>query len=200
MPSTAGGDKTNRANKAKFTRYHRYFWIFKELSVKQMLPIQGQYPFDQSVWLEFARAHYAGQPGVRWRIVLSVLCLMAGCAGVAGYYPNKVSAMLLLLTGFIGLSATNLLALRRVGQARRHPFFGKMVTVIIDKDEVTLRCGDQGMVQPWQNFSRYRHIKAGLLLYYGPDSFIMVPQSALSDRAWQSVVEVLAANQVSERL
>ncbi|EAT15545.1 YcxB family protein [Desulfuromonas acetoxidans] len=164
--------------------------------MKQVLPIQCHYSFDQSVWLEFARAHYASQPGVRWRAVLSVVCLMAGCAGVAGFYPNRISAMLLLVTGFIGLSATNLLALRRIGQARRHPFFGKMVTVIIDDEEVTLRCGDQGMVQPWHNFTRYRQVKAGLLLYYGPDSFIMIPQSALSDTAWQAVVAVLKKNDV----
>ena len=167
--------------------------------MKQMLPIQGQYPFDQSVWLEFARAHYASQPGVRWRAVLSVLCVVAGCAGVAGYYPNKISAMLLLLTGFIGLSATNLLALRRVGQARRHPFFGKMVTVIVDEKDVTLRCGNQGMVQPWQNFMGYRQVKAGLLLYYGPDSFIMIPQSALSDSAWKTMLDVLEENQIKLR-
>nr|WP_320049160.1 YcxB family protein [uncultured Desulfuromonas sp.] len=164
--------------------------------MKQMLPIQCQYPFDQSVWLEFARAHYGSQPGVRWRAVLSLLCLMAGCAGVAGYYPNKISAMLLLVTGFIGLSATNLLALRRVGLARRHPFFGKMVTVIMDEEDVTLRCGNQGMVQPWQNFSRYRQVNAGMLLYYGPDSFIMIPQSALSDLAWKTVIDLLENHQV----
>nr|WP_320114703.1 YcxB family protein [uncultured Desulfuromonas sp.] len=163
----------------------------------QRLPIQCQYPFDQALWLEFARAHYARQPGVRWRMALSVLCLMAGCAGVAGYYPNKVSAMLLLLTGFIGLSATNLLALRRVGQARRHPFFGKMVTLIFDDDEVTLRCGHQGMVQPWENFLRYRQVKAGMLLYYGADSFIMIPQSVLSDSAWETVVAVLAQKKIT---
>lgn len=139
------------------------------------------YVLTEDLWRRFYQAHYAQDPSLKGRYLLGALCIIIGALGFGGFYDRPTVAVLLLLTGFYAVLSRQIFLIKSVAAARRHPFFGKPITVVITPQGLAVRSGDAGYLQSWKNFTRYRKVGAGYMLYLDRNAFFFIPSSACSD-------------------
>jgi len=143
-------------------------------------PILLSYDLTRDLWRAFYEAHYGCDRSLKWRYIWGACCIVIGSMGFGGFYDNAVIAGLLLATGFFGVLSKQLLVLKSLAGVSRHPFYGKELVVSITEKEISVRSGDQGYTQPWENFVGYRLLDPGLALYHDPHTFFFIPASSLS--------------------
>ena len=104
--------------------------------------------------------------------------------------------MLLLITGFFGVLSKPVLVIKSLRGACRHPFFGKELTVTVSPLELSVRSGNAGYSQPWNNFIGYRLLKPGILLYHDPNAFFFIPSAAVPMDQKEFVLQILETAKV----
>ena len=142
--------------------------------------IQLSYPLSRTLWRKFFSAHYQNDSSLKWCAVLGALCIATSFVGFANYYPSRLVANLLFASGLFGLSSKQLLIFIAVHKASCHPFFEQQLTVTINELEISVRCGQKGYSQPWDNFNGYRQFDIGFALYHDRHAFFFIPASAMS--------------------
>lgn len=148
------------------------------------------------LWRQFYAAHFSCDPSVKFHYLMGAVCILIGALGFGGFYPSWWLAGLLMATGFYGVMLKYLLIYRSLRAARRHPFFGKELWVSVGLDEISVRSEDSGYSQPWSNFTGYRKLAPGFLLYHDKNSFFFIPVSELSAGQIKRVEQNLARAQV----
>ncbi len=138
------------------------------------------YPLTEDLWRRFYEAHYAADPALKTRYFWGALCIVIGALGFGGLYESRIVAGLLLLTGFYAVLSRQIFLVKSVAAARRHPFFGKEITVTLSDEGVAVRSGASGYMQAWQNFAGWRRTKPGYILYLDRNAFFFIPKSACS--------------------
>jgi len=151
------------------------------------------YDLTKELWRQFFEAHFGCDRSLKWRTLWGACCIVIGCLGFGGFYVSKIIATLLLATGFFGVLSKQVLVLKSLRGACRHPFFGKELTVAVSSDEISVRSGNEGYSQPWANFVGYRSLAPGLLLYHDRNSFFFIPAAALSAGHTKQVVAMVEA-------
>jgi hypothetical protein len=136
------------------------------------------YRLSEELWRQFYQAHYDADPSLRMRYLWGALCILLGAIGLGGLFDNRIVAILLLLTGFYGVLSRPLLVLKSVAAARRHPYFGKGLTVQLAAEGITVRSSDAIYQQGWSEFSSYRKVEAGFMFYFKNGSFFFIPAAA----------------------
>ncbi len=160
-------------------------------------PVLLSFELTAETWRRFLEAHYACDRSLKWRYLWGVCCIVIGCLGFGGFYPSRLLAVLLLATGFWGVLSKPLLIGRSLRRARRHPFFGRELTVVAGPEELAVRSGTEGYSQPWDNFAGYRLLDPGLLLYHDHDAFFFIPAQAMSAGDRRKIRDYLEAAGVS---
>lgn len=143
-------------------------------------PVTLTYLLTEELWRRFYEAHYAADPALKTRYLWGALCIVIGALGLGGLYDSKIVAVLLLLTGFYAVLSRPLFLVRSMAAARKHPFFGKEITVVMTAEGIAVRSGNTGYLQAWKNFIGYRKADPGYLLYMDKKSFFFIPQTACS--------------------
>ncbi len=138
------------------------------------------YRLTEDLWRRFYEAHYAADPKLKTRYFWGALCIVIGALGFGGVYRSPVVAGLLLLTGFYAVLSRQIFLVKSVAAARKHPFFGQQITVTLSEEGVDVRSGKTGYAQPWQNFTGYRKVEPGYMLYLDKNAFFFIPASACS--------------------
>jgi hypothetical protein len=156
------------------------------------------YRLTRELWRSFLEAHYGRDRALRWRHLWGVACIVIACLGFGGFYASRVVAALLLATGFFGVLSKQLLVLRSLRRADRHPFSGRELTVAVSPKELSVRSSAAGYAQPWQNFIGYRRLAPGFLLYHDRDDFFCIPASSLTAGYARRLEQILAAAEVPE--
>jgi hypothetical protein len=156
------------------------------------------YQLTEDLWRQFYEAHYAADPSLRMRYFWGGLCIALGALGLGGLFDSRIIAILLLLTGFYGVLSQPLFVLKSLATARRHPYFGKDLTVQLAADGITVRSSDAIYQQGWNEFSSYRKVKAGFMFYFKNDSFFFIP-AAVCPPAIDSRIERLIEQAGLER-
>jgi hypothetical protein len=136
------------------------------------------YRLAEDLWRQFYEAHYAADPSLKMRYLWGGLCIVLGALGLGGLFDSNILAILLLLTGFYGVLSRPLFVLKSVAAARRHPYFGKELTVQLATDGITVRSSDAIYQQGWNEFSSYRKVEAGFMFYFKNNSFFFIPAAA----------------------
>ena len=154
------------------------------------------YRLTKELWRRFFEAHYGYDRSLKLRYLWGALCIVIGCLGFGGFYPSKTIATLLLCTGFFGVLSKQLLVIRSLRKACRHPFFGQELTVTVGPEEIAVRSGTSGYAQPWSNFFGYRRHAAGFLLYHAANSFFFIPAETLTAGYANRIEQILAAAEV----
>jgi hypothetical protein len=139
-----------------------------------------QYRLTRDLWRRFFEAHYGCDRSLKLRYLWGVTCIVIACLGFGGLYPSRLIAGLLLATGFFGVLSKQLLVIRSLRKACRHPFFGKELTVAVSPQEISVRSGSAGYTQPWCNFVGYRRLEPGFLLYHDHNAFFFIPAEAMT--------------------
>jgi len=152
-----------------------------------------QYRLTRELWRNFFEAHYGCDRSLKQRYLWGVVCIIIGCFGFGGLYASKAVAGLLLATGFFGVLSRPLLVIRSLRAAGRHPFFGQELTVTVAPEEISVRSGNAGYRQPWGNFTGYRRLAPGFLLYHDRNAFFFIPTAAMTAGNARRVEEILAA-------
>lgn len=155
------------------------------------------YQLTKELWRLFFEAHYGCDRGLKLRYIWGVTCIVIGAFGFGGFYDSKVVAGLLLATGFFGVLSKQILVIKSLKKACRHPFFGKELTVSISPEELSVRSGNTGYSQPWNNFVGYRRLAPGFLLYHDQNAFFFVPSTAITAGNAKRLVQILEAAEVS---
>jgi hypothetical protein len=62
--------------------------------------------------------------------------------------------------------------------------------------EISVRSGNAGYSQPWNNFVGYRRLKPGFLLYHDRNTFFWVPLSAMTAGYAKRMEQILEATEV----
>jgi len=151
------------------------------------------FQLTRDLWRRFFEAHYGSDSGLKLRYLWGVTCIVIGSLGFGGFYDSKLIAALLLGTGFFGVLSKQLLVVKSLRGAVRHPFFGKELTVAISAAEISVRSGASGYSQPWHNFVGYRRLAPGFLLYHDRNAFFFIPEPALTAGYARRLEEILAA-------
>ena len=152
-----------------------------------------QYRLTRELWRSFLEAHYSCQGTLRQRFLWGVVCIVIGCLGFGGYYSSPMLAALLLATGFFAVLSKQLLVIKSLRSACRHPFFGKELTVTAGPTGIAVRSGTAGYSQPWNNFFGYRRLKPGVLLYHDRNVFFFIPAAAMTGAQTERLEGFLAA-------
>lgn len=157
------------------------------------------YRLSKELWRRFLEAHYGCDRALRLSYLLGVVCTVGGCLGFGGLYPSRLAAALLLVTGFFGVLSKPLLVARSLRRAACHPFFGREVTVAAALQEFSVRSGTAGYREPWSNFTGYRRLAPGFLLYHDRNSFVFIPAQALTAGKARRLEQILQAAEVPRR-
>ena len=156
------------------------------------------YHLSKELWRLFFEAHYSRSHHLKMRYLWGVTCIIIGSLGFGGFYESRVIALLLLTTGFYGVLSRQILVVKSLRSACRHPFFGKELTVRVSPEELSVRSGDAGYSQPWHNFVGYRRLAPGFLLYHDQNSFFFIPVSAMGPEHAESLQGLLKGSEVPE--
>lgn len=151
------------------------------------------YQLTRDLWHRFLEAHYSSDPKLRMRYLWGVVCIVIGALGFGGFYDSPVIASLLLATGLFGVLSKHLLVAKSLRAACRHPFFGEELTVAVSPDELSVRSGTSGYSQPWDNFTGYRKLAPGFLLYHDRNAFFFIPDAVMSAGQARRLREILDA-------
>jgi hypothetical protein len=158
-----------------------------------------QYRLTSDLWRRFFEAHYACERSLLLRTLWGVVCIVIACMGFGGYYSSPLVAGLLLATGLFAVLSKPLLVGKSLRRACRHPFFGEELTVTAGSGEIAVRSGNSGYRQPWSNFSAYRRLKPGFLLYLDGDAFFFIPAEAMSAGQAAALEAFIVAAGVAKR-
>ncbi|WP_432821515.1 YcxB family protein [Trichloromonas sp.] len=154
------------------------------------------YQLTKDLWRLFFEAHYSCDRSLKLRYIWGVACIVIGSFGFGGFYESRVVAALLLATGFFGVLSKQILVVKSLRNASRHPFFGKELTVSVAPEEISVRSGNAGYSQPWNNFVGYRRLDPGFLLYHDQNAFFFIPAAAMTAGYAKRVVQILEAAEV----
>lgn len=152
-----------------------------------------QYRLTRDLWRRFFEAHYGCDRSLKLRYLWGAICIVIACLGFGGFYHATAIAGLLLATGFFGVLSRPLLVLKSLRGVTRHPFFGQELTVTIAPEEIAVRSGTSGYAQPWDNFTGYRHLSAGFLLYHDQHAFFFIPEEVLTAGYARRIEAILQA-------
>lgn len=155
-----------------------------------------QYQLTRDLWRRFFEAHYGCDRSLKLRTLWGAICIVVACLGFGGFYASKTIATLLLATGFFGVLSKQLLVVKSLRKACRHPFFGKELAVTVAPAEISVRSGTAGYTQPWGNFVGYRRLAAGFLLYHDRNAFFFLPTSVMTAGQARQLELLLAAAEV----
>ncbi len=154
-------------------------------------PLVLNYRLDEELWRRFYEAHYQADPSLKVRYGWGIACIVIGALGFAGAYHPLVAA-LLLLTGLYGVLSRQLFMVKSVAAARKHPYFGQEITVLVSTDGVAVRSADAAYRQDWNQFTGWRKVAPGTILYMGRN-FFFIPKSALDAGEEARLEELLRA-------
>ena len=154
------------------------------------------YRLTRDLWRLFFEAHYNRDRSLKLRHLWGATCIVIACLGFGGFYESKLVAGLLMATGFFGVLSKQILILKSLRTASRHPFFDKELTVTVSTEELSVRSGNSGYSQPWQNFVGYRKAEAGFLLYHDGNAFFFIPSAALTTGYANQITRILEAAKV----
>lgn len=138
------------------------------------------YQLTKDLWRLFFEAHYSCDRALKFRYLWGVTCIVIGALGFGGFYASPLVAALLLATGFFGVLSKPILVIKSVRKACQHPFFGQELTVAVSPAEISVRSGNSGYSQPWDNFVGYRRLDPGFLLYHDHNAFFFIPAMAMT--------------------
>jgi hypothetical protein len=155
------------------------------------------YRLTKDLWRHFFEAHYSCDRSLKLRQLWGVICIVIGSFGFGGFYESRVIAALLLATGFFGVLSKQILVIKSLRKACRHPFFGKELTVAVSSTEISVRSGIAGYSQPWNNFVGYRRLDPGFLLYHDHNAFFFIPSSAMTAGQAKRVEKILEVTGVT---
>jgi hypothetical protein len=156
------------------------------------------YRLSKDLWRQFFEAHYSCDHSLRMRYLWGVVCIVIGAMGFGGLYASLPIAVLLLATGFFGVLSKHLLVFKSLRAACRHPFFGQELTVSVSAAEISVRSGNSGYAQPWDNFAGYRRLEPGFLLYHDQNAFFFIPAAAMTAGHANRVEQILVAAAVEK--
>jgi hypothetical protein len=156
------------------------------------------YRLSKELWQQFYEAHYSCDRDLKIRYLWGAICILIGALGFGGYYDSKIVAGLLLATGFFGVLSKYLLIYKSLLAAKKHPFFGKELTVSVSPEELSVRSENSGYSQPWDNFIGYRKMAPGFLLYHDRHSFFFIPTAELTAGDCNRIIRILADSEVPE--
>lgn len=154
------------------------------------------YQLTKELWRRFFEAHYGCDRSLKWRYLWGVTCIVSGALGFGGFYASPIIAGLLMATGFFGVLSKQILVLKSLRGACRHPFLGKELTVAFSPETILVRSGKEGYSQPWDNFVGYRRLEPGFLLYHDPHSFFFIPATAMTAGHAKRMEQILDAAKV----
>lgn len=154
------------------------------------------YQLTKELWQQFFTAHYACDRSLMMRYIWGAICIIIGCLGFGGFYDSSPIAALLLATGFFGVLSKHLLIFKSMRTASRHPFFGAELTVAISTGEISVRSGNSGYRQPWDNFIGYRKLQPGFLLYHDRNAFFFIPAAVLTAGYANRIEQILKQAEV----
>jgi len=149
------------------------------------------YSLSKDLWRRFFEVHYAADPTLKTRYLWGVICIVSGALGFGGFYHSPLIAALLLATGFYGVLSRQLLVIKSLRGAVRHPFYGQTLSVGLNREQISVRSGEAGYDQPWSNFIGYRESKTGFMFYHDKVSFFFIPSEALSSRQTTELRQLL---------
>lgn len=156
------------------------------------------FQLTKELWQVFFAAHYSQNPSLKTRYLWGITCLVIGCLGFGGFYESNLVASLMLATGFFGVLSKQILVLKSLRAAVRHPFFGKELTVAVSPQELSVRSGMAGYSQPWSNFSGYRSLAPGFLFYHDHNAFFFLPSAVITAKDSARLLTILEAAEVTE--
>lgn len=156
------------------------------------------YTLGKELWRRFFEAHYGCDKSLKQRYLWGVVCIVIAALGFGGFYANTLIASLLMATGLFGVLSKQLLVIRSLRTAARHPFYGAELTVAVTPAELSVRSGNAGYSQPWDNFAGYRKLAPGFLLYHDQHAFFFIPSEAITAGDATRIVEILAAAKVPD--
>jgi hypothetical protein len=151
------------------------------------------YQLTKELWRLFFEAHYSCDHSLKMRYLWGVACIIIGSLGFGGFYESRLIAVLLMATGFFGVLSKQILVIKSLRSACQHPFFGKELTVTVSPEEISVRSGNAGYSQPWNNFVGYRRLEPGFLLYHDKNAFFFIPASATTAGHAKRIVQILKA-------
>ena len=149
-----------------------------------------------ALWRLAFETHYRCDRSLRLCYLFGVICIFLGSFGFGGFYQSKLMAGLLLATGFFGVLLKPLLVVKSLREVRRHPFFGKELTVLVSPAELSVRSDQGGDSQPWTDFIGYRRLEPGFLLYYDRNLFFYIPLSVMTAGYAKRLEQILTAAEV----
>ncbi len=156
------------------------------------------YQLTKDLWRLFFEAHYACDRSLKMRYLWGIICIIIGSLGFGGFYESRLVAALLLGTGFFAVLSKQVLVIKSLRSACHHPFFGKELTVSVSPAELSVRSGNAGYSQPWNNFVGYRKLDPGFLLYHDQNAFFFIPSSAMTAGYQKRIEQILEAAEVSK--
>lgn len=156
------------------------------------------YRLTRELWHQFFEAHYSCDRSLKWRSVWGAICIVISALGFGGFYDSILIAGLLMATGFFGVLSKHLLVFKSLRAACQHPFFGEELTVSVSPEELSVRSGNSGYAQPWDNFVGYRRLEPGFLLYHDHNAFFFIPASTLTSGYAKRIEEILAGAEVEK--
>jgi hypothetical protein len=156
------------------------------------------YQLTKELWRIFFEAHYSADHSLKMRYLWGVTCIAIGALGFGGFYESWIIAVLLMVTGFFGVLSKQILVIKSLRSACKHPFFDKELTVTVSSEEISVRSGNAGYSQPWNNFVGYRRLEPGFLLYHDQNAFFFIPASAATAGHAKRIVQILEAAEVQE--
>jgi len=149
------------------------------------------YKLTKDLWRQFFEAHYRCDRSLKLRYLWGVVCIVIGSLGFGGFYHSPVIATLLMVTGFFGVLSKSILVIKSLRRAGQHPFLGRELTVSISPEEISVRSGNSGYAQPWDNFIGYRRLEPGFLLYHDQHAFFFIPMASMTAGYAKRIVEIL---------
>jgi hypothetical protein len=111
-------------------------------------PLQIRYRLGKELWQRFYDVHYRANRALKIRYLWGVVCIVIGTLGFAGVYRMDIVAGLLMLTGFYAVLSRQLLVIRSLHGAARHPFYGQTLDVSISPAEISVRSGIRATISP----------------------------------------------------
>ena len=156
------------------------------------------YPLTKVLWRRFFEAHFSCDPSLKQRYLWGVVCIVIAALGFGGFYDNVIIASLLMATGLFGVLSKQLLVIKSLRTAVRHPFYGAELTVSISPQELSVRSEEAGYSQPWKNFVGYRKLDPGFLLYHDQHALFFIPMEAMTAGNARRIVEILSEAKVPD--
>jgi hypothetical protein len=162
-------------------------------------PLLLQYRLTKELWRRFFAAHFAAERTLKIRYFWGVVCIVIGALGFAGIYPSHLIAGLLMATGFYGVLSRQILVVKSLRQAIRHPFYGQELQVTLTPEEIRVRSGTAGYSQPWGNFIGYREARPGYMFYHDANRFFFIPREALTSEQTVRLKRILSEVKLARR-